>query len=131
LIKSERPAAHTRRVQPQPIPQVTVEQIGADAILLDIREVDEWESGHIDGARHVPMFSLPPLLANDPTQLDRDRPIVVVCAAGSRSAQVTGWLVAQGYDAHNLDGGMYAWLASGRPVITDRASEHGASPVAG
>ena len=58
------------------------------------------------------MYEVPPRLAELPT----DQPIAVICHVGGRSAQVAHWLRAQGYDAHNVDGGMEAWAALGLPV---------------
>jgi len=46
----------------------------------------------------------------------------VVCRVGSRSAQVTAWLAAQGRDAVNLAGGLDAWADAGRPLVTDDGS---------
>src|ERR1700759_3556375 len=99
------------------VPSVTVDELGADAFLLDVREDDEWAAGHIAEATHIPMNTLPPTLAKDPQRLNG--PIVVVCAVGGRSAQVTAWLNQQGYDATNLIGGMHAWAQAGRPMVSD------------
>jgi rhodanese-related sulfurtransferase len=90
----------------------------AHAVLLDVREHDEWEAGHASGAVHVPMSELPSGLAESGA-LDGDRRIVVVCRVGARSAQVAAWLDRQGYDAVNLAGGMIAWAHAGRPIIRD------------
>ena len=80
--------------------------------LLDVREQDEWDEGHIDGALHIPMMSVPAELASIP----RDRQVVVVCAVGARSARVAMFLQQQGVDAYNLDGGIVAWARAGRPI---------------
>ena len=48
-----------------------------------------------------------------------DRALTIVCRVGGRSAQATSWLVQQGYDAFNLDGGMFAWASAGRDVVCD------------
>jgi rhodanese-related sulfurtransferase len=98
------------------VPSVEVTEIPADALLLDIREPEEWAAGHIEGALHVPMMSLPQRLHYEPDTLATDRPVVVVCKMGGRSAQVTAWLCQQGYDASNLLGGMLAWQAAGRAL---------------
>ncbi len=89
--------------------------VAADATVLDVREDDEWAAGHIAGATHVPLSGLPTRAAEIP---DAD-PLVVVCRVGGRSAQVTAWLVGQGRDAVNLEGGLYAWEDAGRPLVTD------------
>jgi len=106
-------------VHPGQIPTVQVSQIPDGAILLDVREDDEWAAGHIDGAVHVPMMQVPQRLQYDPGSLTPDAPLVVVCKVGGRSAQVTAWLLQQGYDAVNLDGGMLAWQGAGRPMVAD------------
>lgn len=82
--------------------------------VLDVREQVEWDHGHIDGAVHVPLGELPQRLADVP-----DGQTLVVCKAGGRSAQATGWLAAQGYDVVNLDGGMLDWEAAGRPMVSE------------
>lgn len=91
----------------------------AGAVVLDVREDDEWVAGHIPGAVHVPMMRVPQRLQFDPGPLTPDAEIVVVCKVGSRSAQVTAWLRRQGYDAANLAGGLMAWEAAGRPLEAD------------
>ncbi len=111
-------------MQPSEIPSITVQDVPADAVVLDVREDHEWAAGHIDGARHIPMFEVPSVLGVDPGELAQ-APIVVVCAMGGRSAQVTAWLIRQGFDAKNMLGGMHAWQDAGRPMV----SETGAPPT--
>lgn len=103
---------------PGSIPTVTVDELPEGAIVLDVREDEEWVAGHIDGARHVPMYQVPQHVqyAED---LHPQTQLVVVCKMGGRSAQVTAWLNQQGYSALNLDGGMLAWATSGRPIISE------------
>ena len=110
---------------PLRVPTVDVSSLPADAVLLDVREDDEWSAGHISGAMHVPMMSLPQRLQYEPGALTPENEIVVVCKMGGRSAQVTAWLRQQGYDAVNLAGGMLAWAAAGRPM----ESSAGCTPV--
>ena len=83
-----------------------------DAFLLDVREDAEWQSGRAPNAVHIPMYDVPGRL----DELPVDHPIAVICHIGARSAQVAHWLRAQGYDAHNVEGGMEAWAARGLPV---------------
>jgi rhodanese-related sulfurtransferase len=90
-------------------------QVPDGATLLDVREDDEWQAGHVPGSVHVPMSALPGRIADVP---DAD-PLVVVCKVGGRSAQVAAWLRAQGRPAVNLDGGLLGWQAAGRPLATD------------
>jgi rhodanese-related sulfurtransferase len=114
-------------MQPVQIPVVTLEEFDADlstAVLLDVREDYEWAAGHIQGALHIPMNSVPAHLTADPDVVPRDQPFVVICKVGGRSAQVTAWLRARGYDARNFDGGMLTWAVAHRPMI----SEDGSAP---
>ena len=83
-------------------------------VVLDCREPVEWAHGHIDGAVHIPMHEIPGRLAEVP-----EGQLLVVCKVGGRSAQVTGYLVQQGRDAVNLDGGMLDWEAAGRGMVSD------------
>jgi rhodanese-related sulfurtransferase len=101
------------------VPSVDGASLPDGAVLLDVREPQEWQAGHIEGAVHVPMNSLPQRLAYEPGPLSPDVPIVVVCKVGSRSAHVTAWLNQRGFDAVNLDGGMVAWAHAGRPMTAD------------
>ena len=82
--------------------------------VLDVREPVEWAHGHIEGAVHIPMNELPSRLGEVP-----DGRLLVVCKVGGRSAQVTGYLVQQGRDAVNLDGGMLDWEAAGRAMVDE------------
>lgn len=83
------------------------------ALLLDVREYEEWMAGHVEGAVHVPMQELPSRVA----QLPHDRRIVCICRSGNRSGQVTAWLLQQGIDAINMAGGMRAWAADGLAFV--------------
>ena len=108
-------------MRPGDIPTVDISAITADTVVLDVREDEEWSAGHIDGARHVPMYQVPQHVSHTP-DLGPDVPIVVVCKMGGRSAQVTAWLNQNGFDAVNLDGGMLAWATAGRPMVSDGGS---------
>jgi len=79
-------------------------------MLLDVRTDEEWSTGHIAGAVHIPMHEL-----GDRLDEVGDR-VVCVCAVGSRSARVTQWLLGQGREAVNLDGGIWAWAEDGLPL---------------
>ncbi|MGA2210115.1 MAG: rhodanese-like domain-containing protein [Acidimicrobiales bacterium] len=89
--------------------------VESGAVLLDVREPDEWEAGHAPGAVFIPMNSVTARLA----ELPSDRAIVVICRSGGRSGVVTEALAGLGFDAVNLSGGMQAWAADARPVVTD------------
>lgn len=99
------------------IPTIDVENVAhplpEGQIMLDVREPHEWAAGHVDGAIHIPLGDLPVRLG----ELDPSTPTLVMCHLGGRSARATQWLQAQGYDATNVDGGMEAWEAAGRPIV--------------
>jgi glyoxylase-like metal-dependent hydrolase (beta-lactamase superfamily II) len=82
---------------------------GADVI--DVREKDERDDGYIPGTRNIPYRLVGELAGDVPT----DRPVVTVCESGARAAIAASVLAAHGVDAHPVvDGGIGAWLASGR-----------------
>lgn len=95
------------------LPTVDVASVPAEGTLLDVREQDEWDAGHVDGALHLPMGEVPGRIGELPEQK-----LYVLCRVGGRSAQVVQYLLAQGRDAVNVDGGMYAWEAAGRPMVS-------------
>ncbi|HYN29381.1 MAG TPA: rhodanese-like domain-containing protein [Dermatophilaceae bacterium] len=97
--------------------QIAVTDLPDDAVLLDIREQDEWDRGHAPGAVHIPMGELPARLGELPD--DSDGPMVVTCRSGGRVSRTLPWLAQQGYDVANLDGGMLAWQAAGKPLESD------------
>lgn len=91
---------------PDPVPD--------GVVVLDVREPEEWAAGHIEDAVHVPLATLPVRLPEVPA----DATLLVVCRSGGRSAQATVWLGQQGREAVNLHGGMHAWAAAGRPMVS-------------
>lgn len=88
------------------------------AHILDVREPEEVEQARIDGAQHIPLGSLVERLDEVP----RDRTVYVMCHVGGRSAQVTQYLEAQGFDAVNVTGGIVEWYRAGLPVTIADAS---------
>ncbi len=105
---------------PGPIPAIDV--IEADRrlhddpdrpILLDVREVDEFHTVRAPDVLHIPMSTFQARTADVPT----DRPVMVICHTGGRSAAVTGFLLRSGRgDVVNVAGGMEAWAAAGLPT---------------
>jgi rhodanese-related sulfurtransferase len=89
--------------------------VDAGALLLDVRELDEWQAGHASDARFVPLGELEARIG----ELARDRRIVAICRSGARSGRATVFLRAAGFDAVNLAGGMRAWSSAGLDVVTD------------
>lgn len=87
-----------------------------DLRLVDVREADEYLGplGHIAGAELVPVSTI----AAAATGWERDRPILVICRSGARSARAATTLAAMGFRAlFNLTGGMLAWEANGLPAL--------------
>jgi rhodanese-related sulfurtransferase len=82
------------------------------AIAVDVREADEREAGHLAGSVWIPLGELATRVA----ELPRDRPLLIVCRSGSRSEYAADALVAAGYDARNLAGGLHGWVRADRPL---------------
>jgi rhodanese-related sulfurtransferase len=104
---------------PPDVPSVNASTVPDGAVILDVRENDEWQAGRIDGARHIPLGEVPARVA----EVAGDDQVVVVCRSGGRSARATAWLLANGVDAVNLVGGMGAWAAAGGPMVSDTGVE--------
>ncbi|MBU7597879.1 rhodanese-like domain-containing protein [Streptomyces sp. P38-E01] len=102
----------------QQVPAVTAGEVPADGLLLDVREPDEWAAGHVEGAFHVPMGEFVARFGEVAERAGDER-VFVMCRVGGRSARVTQYLVQQGFDAVNIDGGMLAWDAANRPMTSD------------
>jgi rhodanese-related sulfurtransferase len=92
---------------PDPLPE--------GLLVLDVREDDEWRLGHVEGSVHVPLMAL----AQRYVELPDAEQTLVVCRSGNRSAYAAGFLIQQGLDAVNLDGGLLAWQAAGRALVAD------------
>jgi rhodanese-related sulfurtransferase len=95
-------------------PEGALRLVAEGALLVDVREDDEWEAGHAPDAVHLAMG----LVAERIDELPTDRTVVCVCRLGGRSASVAAALDGAGYDVRNLDGGMVAWEQAGLPVVT-------------
>jgi rhodanese-related sulfurtransferase len=94
------------------VPGVGAADLPAGATLLDVREHDEWAAGHAPDATHVPLGELAARLGDVPS----GDPLFVICRSGGRSARAAGFLLGQGRQAVNVEGGMQAWAAAGRPM---------------
>lgn len=101
-----------------PTPEIDIDRLGRarsdEAIVIDVREANEYVDGHVPGATLVPMSEMTSRLG----ELDRSRPVYVVCASGNRSAAMTDLLLAAGFDAYSVVGGTTAWIQAGRPLET-------------
>ncbi|MEW5959029.1 MAG: rhodanese-like domain-containing protein [Chloroflexota bacterium] len=119
--QAQAPAAPPAAVEAQPpalqnlplsIDAATVEQLRQrnDVFILDVREVDEFNSSHIPGATLLPLGQIPDRLDEVP----RDKTVIAVCRSGNRSGQAADFLRQQGFDnVHNMEGGMNAWSQAG------------------
>ena len=88
-----------------------------DALVIDVRDNAEWASGRIPGARHMAMDQLPKRLGE--LEKFKDRPLVVYCASGNRSASACTMLRKAGFaQVFNLDGGLPAWREANLPVTS-------------
>lgn len=94
-------------------------EVPEDAVLLDVREDDEWAAGHAPGAVHIPLGDLPARLGEVP----QDDDVYVICRSGGRSARAQAWLAQNGVDVVNVEGGMGAWREAGRPMVSETGQE--------
>ena len=86
-----------------------------DAVLLDVREPQEYQEGFLPNSIRIPLGSL----SEKAAQLDkhRERPIIIVCRSGNRSAQAVRMLKRMGYETvYNLGGGLHAWRTANLPI---------------
>ncbi|MQA03558.1 MAG: rhodanese-like domain-containing protein [Streptosporangiales bacterium] len=105
------------------VPEIEAAKLPDDAVLLDVREPDEWVAGHAPNAVHVPLGELAGRLGEVPATAGGEQ-LYIVCRSGGRSAQAAAALGQAGYPAVNVTGGMTAWALAGKPM----ASETGQPP---
>jgi rhodanese-related sulfurtransferase len=99
-------------------------------VVLDVRTPQEFAQGHIEGARLIPVAELPGRLAE--LAEFKNRPILIYCYRGSRSASVYHILQKNGFSIlKNLRGGIMAWTGAGNKVLTEPEikMEEGTSPA--
>lgn len=99
---------------------VTVTELKAamdeQAYVVDVREPNEYEAGHVPGAVLMPLATVP----IRHSELPRDRTVYLVCQTGGRSFTAATWLAQQGYDVRNVTGGTSDWVSHGFPVENGR-----------
>lgn len=83
------------------------------AVTIDVREPGEYLSGHVPGARLVPMSEVASRIGD----LPRNAPVFVICATGNRSLTVAQLLAREGLDARSVAGGTSGWESAGLPVV--------------
>ena len=102
------------------VKQITSGELAAlvergDATVIDVRGRSEWEAGHIPGVPNIPLG----YLGERANELPRDRPLVLQCQSGTRSAIGAGVLQARGFtNVSNLLGGFAAWRSAGHPIVS-------------
>jgi rhodanese-related sulfurtransferase len=98
------------------VPEIDVTQLASlvadGALVVDVRNPDEYVEGHVPGARLIPLPEVPDRTAEVPT----DQPVYVICAVGGRSRKASEYLIGLGVDATNVAGGTNAWIDAGQPV---------------
>jgi len=93
--------------------------IATGARVVDVREDDEYVAGHVPGALHVPLGTVPERVE----EFRGDGPTYVICKSGGRSMRACEQVAAHGVEAVNVAGGTTAWVMSGRDVVVgDRPS---------
>lgn len=86
------------------------------ALLIDVREPDEYAQGHAPGSVLIPLGQLASRLAE--IQSSQDKPVALICHSGRRSARAAEMLRQAGFSkVYNIEGGMLAWSAAGQPVL--------------
>jgi rhodanese-related sulfurtransferase len=99
------------------VPEITPAEARArqerGAVLVDVREESEWQEGHVSGALHIPIGTLPQRLG----ELDRNTEVITVCRSGNRSAFAADALLKAGFPrVSSMTGGTVAWTDQGLPV---------------
>jgi len=111
-----RPNAENANTPPREVSVAEAAKLQKEgAFMLDVREVSEWNEGHMPGATLIPLGELPARLGEVP----QDQPIVVVCRSGNRSATGRDTLLRAGFETvASMRGGMNDWKVSGYPTVT-------------
>ena len=105
------------------ITAITVEEARAllesgEAVMIDVREQDEWDAARIEGTQFAPLSQMPQ--AWDALDLPKDKTIIVQCKSGGRSGRVCEYVGPHAKDGQpvvNLEGGIMAWHQAGYPII--------------
>ena len=116
-IPKSSPAPAPAEPRPAPPPAIdgaTLKQEIAGLLVLDVREPHETQTGVIPGAKLIPMRDV---LAQIGELRDLQKPVVVYCAHGVRSANVATHLRDRGLDARTLTGGINAWVSAGGELV--------------
>jgi rhodanese-related sulfurtransferase len=104
------------------VPEIDVDELDrrrGGTVVVDVRQPDEYEEGHVPGARLIPLPEVPQRLGDMPA----GEQVLLICGTGGRSQRAAEFLRERGRDAVNVAGGTRAWVESGRPVV--RGTEPG------
>lgn len=105
------------------IPEVSAaeafEAISKGTAIVDVREVEEFNAGHVAGSISLPLS----VIVDEYQNANLSGTVIVNCRSGARSARATAFLRSVGVDARNLAGGVIAWSHAGLPLVTDDGSE--------
>ena len=91
---------------------------GKRPLVIDVRQPEEYQAGHIAGAKLIPLG----ILKQQLKELPKDKEIVCVCASGSRSRSAAKQLIKAGYTVLDVSGGMLNWQRAGLPVKKGNAA---------
>ncbi|EHL22868.1 MULTISPECIES: rhodanese-like domain-containing protein [unclassified Acidovorax] len=110
-------AAAKAQIQETPVDEAE-QAIRAADVLIDVREADEYQAGHIPGAIHASRGVLEFKLSSTPALTPRDLKVVVYCKTSGRAALAARAMHDMGYlQVQSIAGGFDAWLAAGKPVV--------------
>jgi len=109
-----------RQDQGEPYSRISLEEAkdmmeNRNALVIDVRQKDEWDSGHVSGAIHVPVDDI----ISRVDELPNDRDLLFICAMGVRSGLACEMATAMGVDAervYNIEDGTPAWIANNYPT---------------
>jgi rhodanese-related sulfurtransferase len=84
------------------------------AVVVDVREAEEFSAGHLTSAKHIPVSDIDKRIGDIPS----GKPVLIYCATGTRSGKAAAALKKAGRDQiFNLSGGIAAWKQAGLPVV--------------
>jgi rhodanese-related sulfurtransferase len=90
-------------------------QSSPNLLVVDVRTTEEFAQGHLQGAINIPLSNLPTQISS----LGRNRPVLVYCQTGHRSAQAATLLTNAGFtQVYDMNGGLNAWINAGYPTVT-------------
>lgn len=96
--------------------EVTIDEleqaIAQGAHIVDVREQDEFDAGHVPHARHIPLNTVPDRMGEIP----EGETVWLICQGGVRSMKAADYLEAQGYDVVSVAGGTGSWIGAGKTV---------------